>query len=416
MMRDLLVNTLLRRQQRVYNGAAAAWLIQASGERVDEYNGLIAEFYEKAGEAEKAAHYLQRAGEKALSISTFEEARGLFQRALELSPQDRSGRLRLRLGEAHWYVGEYAAAREQLAAALDTARSRDDRQQAADALYWLGRVAQMEGDYPQAQAYLEESLSLARAGEDQATLARVLRGLGLLNWDVGNLDDAQAYCDESLALARQIGDTTLELRALTLLAILTVVQGDPDGAQRLYEEVHARALQVGNRERAGAALNNLGEIARRDRGDVAGALVYYRRALSIAREIGWQHFVALLLNNLASGFVQMGDWAAARQHLHEGLALALRIGATPRVLQAVFCAGFLLAKQGDADRGLALLGLCLHHPAASSEDVLEVEETLAHLGLDADDPAVAAGLEAGKALDLEAVAAELLAELAEDTP
>jgi predicted ATPase len=418
MMRDLLVNTLLRRQRRTYNGAAAAWLIQASGDRVDEYNGLIAEFYEKAGETEKAAHYLQRAGERTLGISAFGEARATFQRALKLLPGGVPGRLplRLRLGEAHHSLSDYPAAREQFATALDGARRRDDRQQVATALYWLSQGAVAEGDYVQAQTYLEESLPLARAAGDVATLGRVLYGLGDLNWRLGTFDDARAYCEESLALTRQIGDITQELLALNRLGVLFMTQGNQDEAQRLYEKVHARALQAGNRERAATALNNLGEIARRHRGDVAGALEYYRQALTIARETGSQQLAALLLNNLASGFIQVDDWAAARQHLREGLALALRIGATPMVLLAVFCAGFLLAKQGDADRGLPLMGLVLHYPTTSSDGVLEVEQALVHLGLDAGDPAVAAGLEAGKPLDLEAVAAELLAELAEDTP
>jgi tetratricopeptide (TPR) repeat protein len=417
MMRDLLVNTLLRRQRRTYNGAAAAWLIQASGDRVDEYNGLIAEFYEKAGETEKAVHYLQRAGERALGISAFGEARATFRRALKLLPGGVPGRLplRLRLGEAHYWLSEFPAAREQFATALDAARRRDDRQQIATALYWLSQVAVAEGDYVQAQTYLEESLPLARAAADVAMLARVLYGLGDLNWRLGTFDDARAYCEESLALARQIGDITQELFALNRLGTIVMAQGNQDEAQRLYEKVHARALRAGNRERAAAALNNLGVISD-DRGDVAGGQAYYQQALPIAREIGDRLFVTGLLNNLAYDFIRVGDWAAARRHLHEGLALALRIGATPMVLHAVSYAGFLLAKQGNAGRGLALLGLVLHHPVAYSETEREVKDMLANLGLDADDPAVAAGLEAGKALDLEAVAAELLAELAEDAP
>jgi hypothetical protein len=76
-------------------------------------------------------------------------------------------------------------------------------------------------------------------------------------------------------------------------------------------------------------------------------------------------------------------------------------------------AGWWLAAQGQDDRGLALLGLAFHHPAWDADIERDAELAFAHLELDPRDPAVAAKLEAGRALDLETVAAELLVELGE---
>jgi tetratricopeptide (TPR) repeat protein len=414
MLRDLLLNTLLRRQRQTYNAAAAEWLVQISGERVDEYNALIADYYERGEQAEKAAYYLQQAGEKSLHISAFAEARALFERALRLSSPHAPGRLplRLRLGEAHYRLGEYPVAREQLSTALEIARSDDHKGHIADALYWLSQVAADEGDYEQARIYLEESLPLARDSADEATLAQVLYGLGGLHWRLGNFDEARADCEESLALARQIGNTTQELRALNRLGAIAWGQGNLGEAQQLFEETHARASQVGNREWGAAALNNLGEIAR-VRDDIAGAQAYYRKALPIVREIGQQRLLLLLYINLAGTYVHQKNWDTARRHLYEGLSMARRIGATPEVLIAVGVAGWLLAAQDEVERGLALLGLALHHPASYSENKKDVSNALAQLGLDEAAAQVVDGLEAGKALDLETVTAELLAELAE---
>ncbi|MGD9099176.1 MAG: protein kinase, partial [Anaerolineae bacterium] len=304
MLRDLLENMLLRRQRQTYNAAAAEWLVQISGERVDEYSALIADYYERGEQAEKAAYYLQQAGEKSLHISAFDEARKLFERALRLSPSDAPGRLplRLRLGEAHYRLGEYPVAREQLTTALEIARSGDNKGHIADALYWLSQVAADEGDYEQARTRLEESLPLARDSADEATLALVLYGLSGLNWRLGNFDEARADCEESLALARQIGNITQELRALNRLGAIAWGQGDLDEAQQLFEETHTRASQVGNREWGAAALNNLGEIAR-VRDDVAGAQAYYRKALPIVHEIGQQRLLLLLYINLAGTYI-----------------------------------------------------------------------------------------------------------------
>jgi tetratricopeptide (TPR) repeat protein len=415
MLRDVLEDTLLRSQRRSYNAAAAGWLIQASAERVDEYGATIAEYYQRAGEGEKAAYYLRRAGQKALLVGVPREARALFERALALLPKGAPEGLplRLRLGEACCLLGEYPAAREALTDALEEARGREEGGYAADAHYWLGQVAGLaEGEYAGAQGHLEASLSLARAGDDRVRLARALYGLGDVHWRLGDLDAARTYCEDSLALARQLGDVAQELYALNRLGVLAHVRGDPDKGQCLLEETHALALQTGNRERAGAALNNLGEIARQ-RGDIAAAQEYYRQALSIIRETGEQDFVSLVLLNLVGGFIRLDDLAAAQRHLREGLALAVQIGSIPLMLMSVVCAGWLLAVQGQNARGLALLRLSLSHPASFSDIERDAEDVLAQLGLDASDPAVVAGLEAGQALDLKTVTAELLAELGE---
>jgi tetratricopeptide (TPR) repeat protein len=414
MLRDVLLGTLLRRQRRAYNLAAAGWLVEISGERAEEYDGAIAGYYERAGEGARAARHLGRAGAKALRGSAFAEARVLLERALALLPEGEAGEgglsLRLRLGEAQRYLGDYGAARETLGGALEAARAAGDGARAAEALYWLSQVAVAEGSYARAQGYLEESLPLARASGDVAMLARALYGLGDLHWRLGELEEARACCAQSLALARQLGDAAIELYALNRLGVLAFRQGDPGGGQRLLEEMHARALQVGNRERAASALNNLGEISRR-RGDPEAAQAYYRRALPITRDTGEHSMLGILLSNLADVSIRLGDVEAARRHLREGLALALRAGAAPVVLMGVACASYLLASQGDVDRGLALLGLCQYHPASFSETRADVNDMLELLGLDPGDPAVIAGLERGRELDLQATVDRLVAEL-----
>lgn len=414
MLHSVLESTLLRRERETYYRAAATWLMEVSGERADEYSGRLAHYCERAGETEAAARYLQRAGEKALGISAFGEAREMFDRALAFLPETASTRssLQLRLGEACFELGDYPAARETLEAARDLARSQDDGPRTADALYWLGRVAISAGDFAQAQGYLGASLPLARAGDDSASMARVLYGLGGLHWSLGSFDKARVVLKESLALTRQVDDAHQELHALTLLGSVAMNQGDWDEAQQLLEEAHARARQVGNRERATIALNNLGVLAG-NRGDTAAAQNHYQQALSMARETGNQQSIALLLINLAETFILLDHLKAARQHLHEGLAVALRIGVVPNVLLAVHNAGWLLAKQGDTQQGLALLGLALYHPAADSKNKRNVHEKLDDLGMQPDDPQVDAGLAVGKDLDLAETVAELLKELSD---
>ncbi len=411
MLQDVLLTTLLRRQQERYNRTAADWLVEISGPRVAEYYGLIADYYEKAGEFEQAASYLQNAGEQALRISAFGNARALFERALTLLPAESQTRLVLflRLGEARHFLSDFPAARKSLTSALKMARTLADSVHTADALYWLSQTAVMAGDYAQAQTYLEESLPLARAGNDAETLSRVLYGLGDLLWRQGHTDEAMVFLDECLALARDIGNVTQELYALNRLGSMSVVSGNWDEASRIYEEILAKARQAGNREREGSALNNLGVVAY-ERGDWAATIAYADQALPLAREVGNQQFIALLLNNMADVSLRLDDFPAAKQYLLEGITVARQIGATPYVLTEVQTAGLLLARQGDQERGLALIGLSLYHATSTPEHRRTASDCLRSLGLNGHDPAVQALLARGQTLDLEAAAEELLAE------
>ncbi len=410
MLRDVLLSNLISRHQQLYNTIAAAWLIQVSADRADEYSGLIAELYIKAGENEEAARYLWRAGDKALKISAFDEARQLFDTALELLPNASPVRIPLLLkhGETLYHLGDLPEANEVLTNALESARRTKDGPRIADALYWLSQITAVKGDYPTAQGYLKESLPLARTGDDLGTLARVLYGLGDLHWRLGDsLDDAQAYCEESLALARHLGDTDQELYALNRLGVLAWEQNDMNKARELFQATLERARQGGNRERASTALNNLGEFFKLQ-GTYEAALSNFREALELAREIGNQQAITVYYLNIAEISILLDNLPPAQQHLRAGLVNAIQSKTVPSILTAVQLAGWMLAKQGHLERGLAYLGLSLFHPASHLDNKRNAHQKLGYLGLAATESHVAAMLEAGKALELDKTVTQLM--------
>ena len=152
-LREVLLSTLLRRQIELYNLEAAAWLTRASGERVDEYRAVLADYYERAGDSENVALCLRRAGEQALVVSSFGEARALLERALASSSATDPSYpwLQLRLGETFHYLGEYALAVKHLSASLEVGDTSADL--AAHAHIWLGVVAMRKGGWDRAEAH-----------------------------------------------------------------------------------------------------------------------------------------------------------------------------------------------------------------------------------------------------------------------
>ena len=350
----------------------------------------------------KQREYLHKAAQAALDVSAFITAVDYLARLLELTPATDPARsaLTLRLAETHYFLSDFTAERAAIAQAQAAATTDTDH---ASALALLGEMTSQLGDYAEAQTILAQAVPLARASGDPLTLCRALSALGSNYWRQGKLDDAKVVLNESLALARALGDVTRELSALNRLGTVAQ-QSDWGEAERLWREVHTRAAAAGNRVLAMAALNNLGVVT----DDAAGQRGYYQQALALAREIGAQSSTALYIINLASADIRLGQLAAARAGLREGLALALRLGTLPSVVLAMLYFGFLAHAEGQTARALALCGLARQHPARSSDFQHYLNVRLAEWALEPS--VVEAGMKAGEALDWDETVRELLKE------
>lgn len=413
MLREMLLATLVNRQVAVYYGAAARWLIASSGRRVDEYNVLIAQYYEKAGEQEQAADYWQRAGKRSLNISAYLEARTNFEHVLSLLPADHSELpgLTIQLGTANYYLADYPLARQHLQAGLKISRDRNDPQKTAQALYWLSQIAnETDGNYAEAKQYLEEGLQLVRSTQTESALeARILYGLGDVGWRLGTIDQAHDYCQQSIDLAQNLGDTNTELYALNRMGSLSWPH-DPETAGTFFQRVYDKAITYGDRERAAHAINNLGYVAMKQ-GDFVKAKSFIEQAIGLTKEIGQQQHSSAgwMVDSLIDVSLKLGDTHTARSYVVSNLKFAHQIGLLPLLVNTVIQAGRILLQENPMnDRGLELFGLVLNHPACDLESRQVLHQALADSNLSLDDPRVSAVMESGKLLDLDQTVEKLL--------
>ena len=87
-LQQVTYETVLLQVRRTCHAQVARWLEARVGERLGEYLALIAEHYRMAGQADVAATWYMRAGERAASLGANGEARRLFETALQLLPFD----------------------------------------------------------------------------------------------------------------------------------------------------------------------------------------------------------------------------------------------------------------------------------------------------------------------------------------
>ena len=420
LFQNYLYHRLDEAERAYWHEAVAQVLEQLYAGQTQQVAVQLAWHFEAAGLMRQAVDYLQQAGEYALAISAYPEARTHIEKALELldgmaeaESASLSASLRHQLGQALFYLSDFPAAQAVLEMGLAEARRQNDLYLVSDILNALGRAVRELGNYEQSQLYLEESMALAHRIEDEALLARVLQGLGTLQWQLGHYDQAKRYCEESLVLSEEIGDTIQQLFSLHSLCSIAYAQQDIDQIEQLATQGLSQARQIGYRQKEAGFLTELALVAWQ-RGQYDSAEAVYQQALPILRRVGQRTMVAWVLTSLGEIAVRQADYAAARRYLHEALGMHQFIGINIS-LSAVFVYGWLLAKEEKIEQGLALLGLCLYHPALREVFKWEIYNLyLPDLDLDPQDPAVVAHLEAGKKLDLDQVIEESLAALSEE--
>ncbi len=377
LLREVVLETIPRKLLRAYHSLAGHWLAERGSDRPSDRAASIGEHLEEAGETQEAARFYARAGEYALAVSAFEDARRLLERACSLSGPAAVGEssVRIHLAEALAHLGEYQEAELRLEEAGRMARDTGDARGQADALNAMAQAALWRGDTRAAERRFEESLEVADV-EDEWVQARALQGLGEVAWREGDLPDAKDHLEAALELARALGDPSLVTSCLLRLGVLARVEGDLEGAGAWLEECQAAAMEEGARDRLAEAINGLGEVLR-DRGEAAEARDRFAEALALAEAIGLHATAVRAQINLAFAQGDLGAPEEGGARFLEILDKARRNGETENAL----CAAVGLASVVGETVGREVLRAALAHPAANEVVRSYAKGVLPSLGL-----------------------------------
>ncbi|MGB8645292.1 MAG: tetratricopeptide repeat protein [Anaerolineae bacterium] len=346
----------------------------------------------------------------------FSEGRVWQSAALPHATDEQRLMLLRQLGETCWNLGALPEAQAHLEACVQLARAltADPSAPLADALNLLGRVLKDIGLYSEAKECLEEGLALARRlpGTNAGVLIPLLRNLGNISIDAGRFADAERYFSESLALARRHQDRLSIAAALNNLGIVHIELCDYDAAEVCLNEARSIFEADGYPFGTAMAAVSLGRIAHQ-RGDYEPARRDFETSLRLARELGKKWSVAYALSNLGLLACDMNEWDEGERYFRGAMQAALEAEARPRILDVLSGYARCLARQGQMERAIALLGLVMNHPASEHEASERARGLLARWRTQLPAEAVAAALARGQAWAQdrpEAIAAELTTE------
>ena len=311
----------------------------------------LAVHWDAAGEPGEALSARVRAGQAAERAHAFHEARGHYERALQLwtrvpAPGRPAGLdevdLLHRAAEAAGFTGAVRRAIELLEVALDRLDPAAEPVRAAVLLARLGDHHRLAGNETDALGVYQEAERLLAKTPPSTERARVLashaRTLTLL-WRGA---EAIPRCEEAIAIAHVVGARAEEAHALGTLGMCLDDFGELDRAIRVQREARRIAEEVGDAEGIVRTYVNLNH-ALSGVGRELEALEDAREGYQRARQLGLERSVgSAVAGNLAWSLLSTGRWADCERLTEELLAVD-----TWTAFGIHACRGLLLTRRGQ---------------------------------------------------------------------
>jgi predicted ATPase/DNA-binding SARP family transcriptional activator/class 3 adenylate cyclase len=353
-------NSLLHRKRRTLHRRVAEVLEQDYPDRTDENLGLLAHHWERAGNIERAVHYLQRAGEQAAAQFANDEAVDYFTRALSLVPEREIDR-RFDLLVAREAVFALRGMRERQSADLDALENlstlldgpeHDIVRRQAEVALRRARYLEAVAQYGEAVNAAQQAVALAERIHDTETQAR-----GSLAWGhaLPKGDEQHSKLVEALALATAAGHQTLQASALVSLHFFVLQQYDEYADYVKAKPLH-EALRIyrklGDRRGEVETLVNLATHFKNVR-QFDPAEAYGLEALHLARQTGVRSEEAWACGLLAIVHADRGDYTVARRYWEAVATIGREIKYPGVEFLALASAGYLSVSLGDRTQAQA---------------------------------------------------------------
>ncbi len=352
------------------------------------------EHLEDAGESQDLQHAVQlavRASWAMCGRGYAAELQGILRRAegYALLQNDKTGEGQIQccLGAILRRLGQYAEAVGCLTRSLTLHREKNERDEAAWALYELAMLFREEGHFQQAGQHAQEALTLFREAGDtngeawmQLVLGEVSRGYGRyhealeyfeqalssframpsnqgypsalrdrgsIHEVLGDYPQALADYEEALRLFQTLGSRYWQAWLLADQSVVYLDQGHIDQAELVASRAVGIFREEGARRGEGWSIRALGDIARKRR-RFDDARSYYSEAQAIFSNLGNRVDLVRVINALGAISFEEGAPLIAKEHYEHALVIAQEQGT--------------MQLKGRALRGLGDVLRALHQP------------------------------------------------------
>jgi len=328
LIQDTAYQSLLKSRRQQYHKQIAQILAERFQETAETEPELLAHHYTDAGLTAQAIPYWQKAGQRAMGRSAYEEAIGHLTKGIELlktlpeTPEriQQELTLQLALGGPLTATKGYAVPEVEstYARARELCRQVGETPQLIPVLFGLWRFYLQRAELQTARELGEQCLRLAQRLHDPASLLRAHNTLGVTLFYLGQFGSARAHLEQGITLY-----FPQQRRSLTFVQ-------DPLVSCRAY---------------AAWTLWHLGYPDQ--------ALQRSHEALALARELSHPFSLAQALFFVTSVFHHRREVQKAQEQAEMVISLSLEQGFPFWLSQGTMLRGWTLAQLGQAEEGIA---------------------------------------------------------------
>jgi DNA-binding SARP family transcriptional activator len=373
------------------------------GHRRRELHLRAAKALEEGGEPAELAHHYLRAGTWRPALENLvlaaRKAEESYAWATALETYARALEVVEKLSDVEETRFELLGAREKLLERLDrreeggeavremlelARRLGDQRRIAGVHVRRIGALAALS-DPEGAEEAGRAAVAIFRELEDQAEEARVYREVSYVRWMRRDYAGALAADFEALRLHRELGDRSGEAGDAWTIAQVYRGMGDPETALEWIEEAARIYGELGN-EFGDSMRVEVMRAIHRERGDLKTALSFGLEALRENEEFGARDLNVAQHNECGALYLQLGEPREALVHFRAAAHLAREMGYTRHEGHAMASTGISLERLADPAgateayrRAVELLEIA-HEESGIEEDLRAKANALALLG------------------------------------
>jgi CHAT domain-containing protein/uncharacterized protein HemY len=257
-----------------------------------------------------------------------------------------------------WKVWRYVVSEQELAAALLSAKTDEERKailaaekelmtvELVRALLSEGNRFETHGAYSVALDSHRLALGLAEQLHDQIGVARAFRNIGIVHFRQSNYTEALDHFQKSLKIGEEIGDKQLIASVFSNIGSVHNAHGNYTGALEYFRRSLKIGEEIGDKQLIAGALNNIGNV-HASQGNYTEALEYFRRSLKIKEEIGDKQGIAGALGNIANIHNSQANYTEALEHFHKSLKIREEIGDKRGIAATLLNIGNVHRHQGN---------------------------------------------------------------------
>ncbi len=351
-IRDYLYDELSLIRKRKTHACIATSMEKLYENKKNAHLEELAHHYVQAGEAAKATEYSKMAGNRALSVHAYREAKNHYRNLLDLLDEgqwvERLDGL-TGLGEASFRIGEYEETVRYLTEAVSIARRLNQNTRGAQLSSRLGYVHWLFGnDREKALESYKEGLMILGEG-DTVEHAAIQQSIARLLVNSGEVEEGLRYCGDALRIARKFSAQEVLAHSLNTIALGT----RPSQKAQIFnylEDALRISLDNGLEDPACRSYENIGLACRLVTAEYAKAKENHLKAIEYARRVGYLHYEAWLTCGLALyGHIPLGEWDDAFRVATLSNRLSQELGEV-HIGRSLIALGLVHLFRGNTDR------------------------------------------------------------------